>query len=126
VPQRSSDRYILVVEDDQTLRELYRFSLRAAGYAVVGVEDGMDALRMIEGGQPRAVILDLALPRLGGREVLKELRANAVTQKIPVIVVTGTDHADIDPEDFACVLKKPISPNALIAAVEKCVASWRP
>ena len=81
---------------------------------------------MIEGGMPHAVVLDLALPRLGGREVLKELRANAATHKIPVIVVTGTDHADIDPAHFACVLKKPISPNALIAAVEKCVANWRP
>jgi DNA-binding response OmpR family regulator len=126
LPQPSWERYILVVEDDHTLRDLYRFSLRAAGHAVVGVEDGLDALRMIEAGNPRAVVLDLGLPRLGGREVLKELRANAATQKIPVIVVTGTDHADIDPEQFACVLTKPVSPNALIAAVEKCVASRRP
>jgi DNA-binding response OmpR family regulator len=116
----------LVVEDDDTLRELYRFTLRASGYAVVGVEDGFDALRMIEGGNPGAVVLDLALPRLGGRDVLKELRANAATQSIPIIVVTGTDHADIDPELFACVLTKPVSPNALIEAVERCLARWRP
>ena len=47
---------------------------------------------------PHAVVLDLALPRLGGREVLKELRANAATHKIPVIVVTGTDHGNVQPE----------------------------
>ena len=100
-------------------------SLRAAGYAVVGVEDGLDALRVIEGSKPRAVVLDLALPRLGGREVLDELRSNPATQRIPVIVVTGTEHADIDPRDFACILKKPISAEQLADAVHKCVMNWR-
>lgn len=126
MPQPSWERYILVVEDDPALRELYRTSLRAAGYAVVGVEDGLDALRLIEGSKPRAVVLDLALPRLGGREVLDELRSNAATQRIPVIIVTGTDHADIDPRHFACILTKPISPEQLADAVHKCVVNWRP
>src|SRR5687768_11082679 len=60
VPQPSWERYILVVEDDHALRDLYRYALRAAGYAVVGVEDGLDALRVMESGKPRAVVLDLA------------------------------------------------------------------
>jgi CheY-like chemotaxis protein len=125
VPQPHWERYILVVEDDPALRELYRSSLRAAGYAVVGVEDGLDALRVIEGSKPRAVVLDLALPRLDGREVLDELRGNAATQNIPVIIVTGTDASDIDPAHFSCVLRKPIDQDQLTDAVEKCVASWR-
>jgi len=124
-PQPSWERYILVVEDNQALRDLYRSTLRAAGYAVVGVEDGLDALRVIEGGTPRAVVLDLALPRLGGREVLDDLRSNAATQRIPVIIVTGTDHSDIDPKHFACVLTKPVSADALAEAVAKCVTNWR-
>jgi CheY-like chemotaxis protein len=126
VPQPSWDRYILVVEDDPALRDLYRSTLRYAGYAVVGVEDGLDALRIIESGKPRAVVLDLALPRLGGREVLEDLRANAATQHIPVIIVTGTDHSDIDPTHFACVLTKPVSADQLTDAVHKYVTSWRP
>ena len=125
MPQPHWERYILVVEDDPALRELYRSSLRAAGYAVVGVEDGLDALRVIEGSKPRAVVLDLALPRLDGREVLDELRGNAATQNIPVIIVTGTDASDIDPAHFSCVLRKPIDQDQLTDAVEKCVASWR-
>jgi CheY-like chemotaxis protein len=125
VPQPPWERYILVVEDDPALRELYRASLRAAGYAVVGVEDGLDALRVIEGSKPRAVVLDLALPRLDGREVLDELRGNAATQNIPVIIVTGTDASDIDPAHFSCVLRKPIDQDQLTDAVQKCVASWR-
>jgi DNA-binding response OmpR family regulator len=119
------DRYILVVEDDQALRDLYRSTLRAAGYAVVGVEDGLDALRVIERGKPHAVVLDLALPRLGGREVLSDLRANATTRNIPIIIVTGMEYSEVDPNDFACVLTKPVSPNALVEAVEKCLTNAR-
>ena len=114
-----------MVEDDHSLRDLYRSALRAAGYAVVGVEDGQDALRMVETGIPRAVVLDLALPRLGGREVSKELRANPTTQHIPVVIVSGTDTSDLDPGQFACVLKKPIDPDALVDAVQSCIATRR-
>jgi len=122
VPQPQWERYILVVEDDRSLRELYRWRLRAAGYAVIGVEDGLDALRVIDSSKPRAVVLDLALPRLNGREVLAELRANVATQHIPVVIVTGNDYSDLDPTQFACVLTKPISPDQLAEAVEKCVS----
>jgi DNA-binding response OmpR family regulator len=110
-----------VVEDDPSLREFYRSTLRAAGYAVVGVEDGVDALRLIESGKPRAVVLDLALPRLSGRAVSRELRAHAGTQDIPVIVVTGTDTSDLNPDQFSCILRKPIDPDTLVDAVQKCV-----
>jgi CheY-like chemotaxis protein len=120
------DQYILVVEDDPDLRDLYRSTLRAAGYAVVGVQDGVDALQLIErGDKPRAVVLDLALPRLGGREVSAELRSNPGTRHIPVIVVTGTDTSDLDPNRFACILEKPIDGDDLVVAVERCVRSWR-
>jgi len=125
MPQPSWERYVLVVEDDPALREFYRSTLRAAGYAVVGVEDGLDALRLIEGEKPRAVVLDLALPRLNGREVSKELKANAATEHIPLVIVSGTDTSDLDPNQFASVLKKPIDPDDLVDAVQKCVTTRR-
>jgi CheY-like chemotaxis protein len=125
VPQPSWERYILVVEDDHALRDLYRSTLRAAGYAVIGVEDGQDALRTVEVGKPWAVVLDLALPRLSGRDVSKELRANPDTRHIPILVVSGNDTSDLDPSQFACVLKKPIDPDALIDAVEQCARTPR-
>jgi CheY-like chemotaxis protein len=123
MPQPSWERYILVVEDDPALRELYRSSLRAAGYAVVGVEDGQEALKLVHVGKPRAVVLDLGLPRLSGREVSKQLRSDATTEHIPVMIVTGSDTSDLDPSHFACVLKKPISPDDLVEAVQKCVTA---
>lgn len=121
MPAAFVERYILVVEDDSSLRELYRSALRAAGYAVVAVEDGVDALRRVERGRPEAVILDLGLPRLSGRDVQRELKSSPETQHIPIVVVSGHDTSDLNPDDFACVLNKPISADALILAVQNCV-----
>lgn len=112
---------VLVVEDDAQLREFYRSALRAAGYLVIAVEDGADALRQIEQVTPAAILLDLALPRVGGRDVYHELKSHSDTQDIPVIVVTGTDTSDLDPKAFACILRKPIGVNELVSAVEKCM-----
>jgi DNA-binding response OmpR family regulator len=109
------------VEDDPQLRELYRSALRAAGYPVIAVEDGEDALRQIELTTPAAIVLDLGLPRLAGRDVHQELKAHSDTQDIPIIVVTGTDTSDLDAKAFACVLRKPVTIDELISAVEKCI-----
>lgn len=115
----SQNNYVLVVEDDPALRELYRSALRTAGYSVVAVEDGIDALRRVERRVPDAVVLDLGLPRLGGRDVQRELRSRPDTQQVPIIVVSGTDTSDLRPGDYACVLQKPINADALLVAVEK-------
>ena len=112
---------ILVVEDDAALRELYRTALVSAGYSVVAVEDGIDALRRVEREAPQAVVLDMALPRLGGRDVQRELKARPDTSSIPIVVVSGTDVSDLKESEYASVLKKPIHPEAVVYAVDKCV-----
>lgn len=109
---------ILIVEDDPNLRELYRRLLVTAGYAAIAVEDGLDALRLMERQVPSLVVLDLALPRLPGQDVARELRAQAATRHIPIVIVTGTDARDLTATDFPFVLRKPVEPDALLAAVD--------
>jgi CheY-like chemotaxis protein len=121
VPLTAWERYILVVEDYAPVRDLYRSALRAAGYTVIGAEDGLDALRLVENQIPQAIVLDLTLPRLGGREVLKELKARPDTQGIPIVLVTGGDASDLNPDNIACVLRKPINVKTLVAAVDDCL-----
>ena len=111
---------VLVVEDDPLLRALYRTALRSAGYAVVAVEDGIDALEFAEHTAPAAVVLDLGLPRLHGLDVRRELAAHDRTRRIPIVVVTGQE-LDLDEREYACVLRKPIAPEELVEAVQKCV-----
>ena len=112
---------VLIVEDDAALRALYRISLKAAGYEVIAVEDGVDALRQVELMVPSAVVLDLELPRLSGRDVQRELASRADTAGVPVVVVTGTDARDLDEADFACILRKPIHPEVLVYVIENCL-----
>ena len=103
------------------LRDMYKTALRAAGYVVAAVEDGADALRQIEQSIPAVVVLDLGLPRVGGRDVYRELKSGVRTCDIPVVVVTGKDLTDADAKDFACILRKPCDTDQLVAAVDRCM-----
>jgi DNA-binding response OmpR family regulator len=114
-------RFVLIVEDDAQLCDLYRSVLVEAGFTVVAVGDGTDALRVLETRIPAAVVLDLALPRVSGRDVAEELKASARTRHVPIVVVTGGDGTDIDDLDAECVLRKPVSPERLIEAVALCL-----
>jgi two-component system phosphate regulon response regulator PhoB len=120
VPTSSWQR-ILIVEDDPQLRELYRNALRTAGYVVSAVEDGADALRQIEHSMPALVVLDLALPRVDGRDVNRELKSRSDTRDIPVVVVSGSDIGPDDAKEFACVCRKPCDPDRLVQAVDQCL-----
>jgi two-component system phosphate regulon response regulator PhoB len=117
---------VLVVEDDASLREMYRTALRSAGFAVVAVNDGAAALRHVDEWRPSAVVLDLALPHVGGRDVHRELKTRDETRDIPVIVVSGTDMSDLDAQEFASLLPKPIDPDALVRNVEFALRRARP
>jgi len=115
-------KVILLVEDDPATRELYCSALRQlGGFAVVPVSDGAEALRYLEMDSPDAVVLDLQLPRVSGRDVLAEIAAQS--PRLPVVVVTGDDTADLDPNHYACVIRKPAHLEDVIAALRKCLAS---
>ena len=116
---------VLVVEDDRQARELFKTALRAEGYNVVAVGDGVDALTYLDTHTPAAVVLDLGLPRLHGRYVLLEMTAQGLSHKVPVIVVTGESRPLLNELDFACVLRKPIGPEELIASVRGCIEKAR-
>ena len=117
-------RPVLVVEDDDRVRELFRVALTGAGFPVVAVEDGVDALRVMDQTRPAAVVLDLGLPRLSGLDVIQEMSEQPALRSIPVIIVTGQT-TELAPARFSCVLRKPIDTNRLITAVTTCLHSPR-
>ena len=120
-PPRTRQRYVLVIEDDAPLREFYRTALRAAGLTVVAVEDGLDALRHIEASAPSAIVLDLELPRVSGRDVYRELKGSPTTDDIPIVIVSGKEASDLHPDHFTCILRKPIGTDELIVAIQNCL-----
>ena len=114
---------MLIVEDDPSLRELYEKVLKLEGYAVIVAEDGVEALRRVEEQAVDAVVLDLMMPRLDGRSVKRGFDANGAMKNVPVILVTGNIAPDVDPDEFSCVLHKPISIERLVKAVRDCLAT---
>jgi CheY-like chemotaxis protein len=80
---------ILLVEDSKFLRLATERALAHAGYEVSSAGDGEEALRLAREGMPDLILLDMLLPRVGGPEVLRALKNDAATEKIPVVVLTG-------------------------------------
>ena len=118
----SERRTILVVEDDEDLRRLFRTALALAGYDVIEAGDGIEALQRIDTGPPDLVVLDLVLPGMSGLVVQQELAAQALTREVPIVVITGSV---VEPGELKvnCLLRKPVTPDQLIKAVRECLAA---
>src|SRR5688572_32838870 len=121
----ASRRTVLVVEDDTELRMFYRTALAFAGYDVQEAGTGLDALSIVDRGLPDIVVLDLMLPSVNGYAVLEELAAQATTRDIPAVVATGPP-APLAGLNVPCVLRKPVTPEQLITAIERCLPSGAP
>ena len=92
---------ILVVDDDRAARELIVAHLKREGYEVVTASDGEEALTVMEKDKPDIVLLDLIMPKLGGFEVLKEIRARYQKRWIPVIILSGKDDLESTKKSYA-------------------------
>jgi two-component system phosphate regulon response regulator PhoB len=80
---------ILVIEDEPDLREVLEFNLRQAGHEVLGAARGADGLRLAKQHVPDLVILDLMLPDRPGTDVCRDLRADAATRALPILILTA-------------------------------------
>jgi two-component system OmpR family response regulator len=115
----SSDATVLVVDDDEFIRDLTSSALRIAGFATTTASSGLDALACIERQRPALVVLDVGLPGVDGFEVCRRLRAGG--DQTPVVFLTARD-ADGDKisgftkggDDY---LTKPFSLEELVARV---------
>ncbi|MDQ3070233.1 MAG: response regulator [Acidobacteriota bacterium] len=109
---------LLVVEDDDLLRAVYRQTLSFGGYEVREAPDGLAALQAIDIAPPDVIVLDLVMPGVTGYDVLAEIRQHAHTRYIPVIVVTGTQDS-LEGAGADCVLRKPVEMGLLLRAVAR-------
>lgn len=91
LPFRNRPPYILIIEDDQNLRELQQRILRTEGFVVLGAGDGNEGLKLANSGFPNLILLDLALPGMTGFDVLECLQREYLTKDIPVIITSAMD-----------------------------------
>ena len=117
---------ILVVDDEQSSRELLTNFLEGAGYKVVTAEDGRRALALLQEHQVSAIITDLRMPKVNGLRLIRELRENGDT--IPILAVSGINRDQLMlAEDYGANvgLSKPIDRDELLKIVEQVLSDSR-
>ncbi len=85
---KNNKKTILIIEDDNILRELLKAGLDRAGFQVLKAREGQEGIVIAKNKRPDLILLDLMLPTIPGEKVLKEFGANKLTKDIPVIVLT--------------------------------------
>ena len=82
---------ILFIEDESALQKTFGDILSQEGYEMISALDGEVGLRLAKEKKPDLILLDLVLPRVHGFKVLKQLKTDPVTKKIPIIVLTNLE-----------------------------------
>ncbi len=110
---------ILLVEDDQDIRDSLVLILSQEGYSVTPAATGVEALvRLEDGCHPRLILLDLMMPEMDGAELLKVLGGRAEHSATPVVVITASTTAQ-PPRGAAAILRKPLLLEQLLDVVEQ-------
>jgi two-component system, chemotaxis family, chemotaxis protein CheY len=111
--------WVLVVDDEEGIRETLRDLLEDEGYAVHSAANGRDALTLLRSlaVKPCLVILDLIMPILDGNAVYRTMQADPELAMIPVVIATSIPSQA--PPD-AVVLRKPVPFDALLALLQRC------
>jgi CheY-like chemotaxis protein len=106
---------ILIVDDESNIRFLVRITLENAGYEVIEAHHGAAALERTRESPPALIVTDLMMPVMGGRELIRRLRADPATASIPILVLSG--NAALDAGEADAALPKPFDPQALVESI---------
>lgn len=129
---------ILIVDDEPTIRELFRYVFEECGYEVEQAENGRAALDCLTQSIPDFIILDIAMPEMSGKEFVLELGRRAVhtprLSRIPFVVMTGEDLMEMElnkvfaaSPGFVCFFPKMTPPEKVLEkAVEVLKIVTRP
>jgi DNA-binding response OmpR family regulator len=111
---------ILIVEDEEAVRELEKFILEQQGYNVMEARDGLEGLAKAEFRKPDLILLDLMMPDVSGGRMFDEMKRHPTTTGIPIIVVTGKPDAHemfddtLGPDN---VIMKPFEADTLLGRI---------
>ena len=127
----SREKIVMIVDDDDSVRELLEYVVKKEGFAVVKAADGDEALKKIESLPPDLILLDLMMPRYGGYEVLRRLQ-HGETARIPIVVITGrytertTTEMIRQESNVVEFMEKPIKTSVLTALLQRLLKTEPP
>jgi len=119
------DKRIIVLEDDDGIRDMIRMSLEAEGFSVKVARDGRDILSLANQFNPDLVISDVMMPGGGGYEVLRNLQSDQTLRQVPVIMISGyafdasTKKMMEQEPNVKGFLEKPIRPTQFITKIHE-------
>ena len=118
-------REILIIEDDDSQREVLSLRLGAQGFKTLQAATAMEGLQLAEERRPHLVLLDVRLPDIDGFRVCRHLDENPDTSRIPVIILSGMERPDIirRARRAGChyFVRKPYDPNALLILIRQAI-----
>ena len=118
---------ILIIEDNEKNRKLVRDVLQVKGYRTIETETAEEGLKLASEQPPALILMDIELPGMDGITALKQLKAEAKTQRIPVIAVTASamtyNRQTMLAEGFDGYQTKPISLKDFLGEIERVLAS---
>ena len=121
---------IWCVDDDNTIRDIEVYTLTQTGFEAKGFADGISMLEALKTEKPELIVLDIMLPGKDGVEVLKEIRSNPETRKIPVIMATakGTEMDKIQGLDTGAddYLVKPFGVMEMVSRIKAVLRRCEP
>ena len=125
-----SEKWVLLVEDNDDNRTIYATILMHRGYNVVEAPNGLDGVHKAAKHHPDLIIMDISLPVMDGLEATRLIRANPITSDIPVLAVTAhardTDRASCLRAGCTDYLAKPVEPRRLVQEVERMIGPALP
>ncbi len=128
-PQTRLDARVLLIDDDRDIHQLVEAMLRPLGVRLESASDAATGLAHARSNPPELILLDQELPDATGVEVLAQLRADPLTENVPVIMVTGTERRDVLTACFAGgasdYIRKPFFGAELRARVQSTIDRQR-
>jgi len=108
-------KWILVVDDDPDVRLMFKLIFESAGYQVSEARNGVAALILIRDSPPDLVVTDMVMPGMGGQELIRRIRSDDRTAKVPILAVTGHPASRGDATGANAIMDKPIDRSSLLA-----------
>jgi two-component system phosphate regulon response regulator PhoB len=125
----NTNKRILVADDEADVLDLVAMNLKTAGFQPIKAIDGRSALREARDGLPALIVLDLMLPGMSGLDVCKALKGDALTARIPIIMLTAKAEEvdrivglELGADDY---ITKPFSPRELVLRVKSVLRRAR-